>query len=429
MASWRFAIGNAVRLSGVAPVASLASVGDTIYPLTQLGNGETDEPARWARNTSALYGADVDLNRLRASSSRADAPTGWFDFRNLAAGAPGLPANPPDFGNYGGRNPALRFFWPSAQDVDVMPGATVRVRASIYLPSTSNCTAVRLRVIDLWTGRSYDGTGNAWDDADVDVGEQTATNTWLDIDEIIAADSSRRERTRYRVLLEQDSPSFGASSFCYASAFGAAGNPALFPRVTLAAIVGHNIPRDAIVTVKEAGGSGSAITLAPEVPNFMGIQSAQDFQMWRLRVEMPAGTAAFHARPYIGELWLGEIADMTWCPSFPFDLIVEDKGQIRTIGGYGRQYVTSDAARELHDLKMKFKVNGEAGYQQVRNYIESATRFGQDPLLIMPADVLEGAGVLYHARVGNEVSYSRENNVRRSFTLLAIETPFPRVAA
>jgi hypothetical protein len=47
----------------------------------------------------------------------------------------------------------------------------------------------------------------------------------------------------------------------------------------------------------------------------------------------------------------------------------------------------------------------------------------------MPADVLEGAGVLYHARVGNEVSYSRENNVRRSFTLLAIETPFPRVAA
>jgi len=427
MGLWRFAIGNAVRRAASAPVASLASLEDSLFPLSALGNGETDEPARWQRNSSGLYAADIDLNQLASSSPRQDAPTGWFDFLNLANGTPGLPADPPDWGAYGGRNPALRFFGPSAQDIDVMPGEALHVRAGLYLPSASSATAVRLRVIDLWTGRSYDGALNQWDDGDVFIAEQTATDAWLDFNEAIPADADRVERTRYRVLLEQDAASYDATSYCYASAEGASGNPAIFPPLSCAAIVGHNIPRDATVTVQDVGGGGSPITLTPEVPSFYGEGlTPQTFQSWRLTVQMPAGLLSFHERPYIGDLWLGGCVDMAWCPAFPFEVRVADEGQVRVPGGYGREYVFSDSPRETHALKLLFKVNGDAGYWQVRRFLEQATRQGADPMLLLPVDVLEG-DVLYHGKLGNEVSYSRKNNVRREFTLAFNETPFPRV--
>jgi hypothetical protein len=419
--AWRFAIGNALRRAAASPVASLASVSDTLFPLSALGNGYTDEPARWARNAAGLYAADCDLNFLAATSPRADAPTGWFDFLNLVGGTPGLPANPPDWNTYAART-ALRSFRPVAQDVDVMPGEALTVKAGLYLPGTSTATAVRLRVVDLWTGRSYDGSANAWDDADVYVAEQATLNTWLDFSEPIPADVQRRERTTYRILIEQDAPAFDATSYVYASPI------ALFPDVSFAAIVGHNIPKDALVTVREVGGGGTALTLLPDVPSFFDTETAQQFQSWRLRVEMPAGTASFHQRPYVGELWLGSLVDMTWCPAFPFDLDVEDPGQVRVAGGYGREYVFSDAARELSSMKLQFKTNGDAGYYQIRNWLEGATRHGVDPMIVCPVDTLEG-NVLYHGRLGNAVAYSRKNNLRREFALTFDETPFPRVAA
>ncbi len=426
MALWQFAIGNAVQRAAASPVAALSSAEDALFGLSYLGNGLTDEPARWARNASAIYGADVDLNQLAASSSRADAPTGWFDFLNLVEGTPGLPGDPPDFGDHGGRNPSLQFFRPVAQDVDVMPGEVVTVEGGLYLPSGSSATAVRLRVIDLFTGRSYDGTTNAWLDGDYYIAEQTSTDAWLDFAELIAADVDRTERAAYRVLLEQDAASYDSASFVYASANGAAGNPALFPSIGFAAIFGHNLPADATVSVQESGGGGSPIALTPLVPSFFGSASAQAFRSWRLSITMPAGSESYHERPYIGELWLSQVADMTWCPAFPFELTVEDPGQIRSDGGYGRVYVTSDAPRELHGLKLNFKTNGDDGYQQIRRSVMQATRQGADPLVLVPVSTLEGV-VAYHGRMANAVAYARRNNTRREFVVPFQETPFPRV--
>lgn len=420
--AWQFAIGNALTRAAASPVAALASVGDTLFPLSALGNGLTDEPGRWARNASGLYAADCDLNWLASSSPRADAPTGWYDFLNLVAGTPGLPANPPDWNTYAART-ALRLFRPVAQDVDVMPGEALTIRGGLYLPGASTATAVRLRVIDLWTGRSYDGATNAWVDGDVYIAEQLVTNAWLDVTEPVPADVDRRERTRYRVLVEQDAPSFDATSYVYASPL------ALYPDIDFAAIIGHNIPRDAVVTVQDVGALGTALTLTPEVPSFFEhALAAQQYQSWRLTIQMPTGTESFHERPYIGELWLGTLDDLTWCPAFPFDLAVEDPGQVRVQGGYGRVYAFSDAARELSSIKLQFKTNGDAGYYQIRNSLEGATRHGADAMIVCPVSTLEGE-VLYHGQLGNAVAYSRKNNLRREFALTFEETPFPRVVA
>jgi hypothetical protein len=428
MAAWQFAVGNALRRAARAPVAALASVEDDLFPLSALGDGLTDSPARWARNAAGLYAADIDLNMLAETSSRQDAPTGWADFLNAITGTPGLPADPPDWGSYAGRNPALRFFRPVCQDVDVMPGETVTVRAGIYLPAASTATAVRLRVVDAWTGRSYDGTTNAWDDADVAVAEQTATDAWLDFAETIPADVTRRERTRYRVILEDDAGSFDSGSYAYASAQAVAGCPSIVPAVNFCAVVGHGISRDAVVTLTERGGSGTPITLVPEVPSFFATAAAQHHQVWRLRVELPSGSAAWHERPYIGEVWAGTLTDLTWCPAFPFDITVDDPGQVLIAGGYGRTYAVSDAARERSKLKLQFKVHGDAGYEQIRRALSGATRHGIDPLMLVPVAAMEGAGTIFHGHLGDEVAYSRKNNARREFTLTLDETPFPRVA-
>lgn len=432
MGNWQVAVGNGVFRSAVAPVTFGIPQEDPLYPLSNFGLGQPDTAARWERIAApAVYAAVVDLNMLANSSPRADAPTGWADFINAAAGTPGLPANPPVIGSFATRSNVLEFFRPVFQDVPVMPGETVTVSAGLYLPGASTSVAVKLRVLDLSTGKSYDGLTNAWSTLDVRVAQQGVTNTWLDFQETIPADPARLVRGNYRILLEQDSPPHGASTFCYASngtSLLTNGIPAIYPDVDFGAIIGHNIASGSTVTLGDTLGGPAILTLSPIVfPSmFDTAVAASQIQQWRLTISMPTASADFRERPYIGELWLGTIADMAWCPRFPFDLTLGDSGQVRAPGGYGRQNVFSDAVRARARLKMNFEAD-DAGYLQARDFLEGATRHGADPLLIMPVDTLEGADAIYHARLNNEVLYSRVNNQRRRYSLIAEEDPFPRI--
>ena len=431
MGNWQVAVGNGVARSAVAPVTFGIPQEDPLYPLSNFGLGQPDTPALWERiGAPAVYAAVVDLNMLANSSPRADAPLGWADFINAAAGTPGLPANPPVIGTFATRSSVLEFFRPVFQDVPVMPGETVTVSAGLYLPGAGTSVGVKLRVLDLATGKSYDGLTNAWSTLDVRVAQQTTTNTWLDFQEKIPADPARLVRTNYRVLLEQDSPPHGATTFCYASNGTPTitnGIPAIYPDVDFGALIGHNIATGSTVTLGDHLGGPAILTFSPIVfPSMFDTGVASQIQQWRLTISMPTASADFRERPLIGELWLGAVADMAWCPRFPFDLTLGDSGQVRVPGGYGRQNVFSDAARARARLKMNFEAD-DAGYLQARDFLEGATRHGADPLLIMPVDTLEGATAIYHARLNNEVLYSRVNNPRRRYSLVAEEDPFPRI--
>jgi len=432
MGNWQVAVGNGVFRSAVAPVTFGIPQEDPLYPLSNFGLGQPDTAARWERIPApAIYAAVIDLNMLAASSPRADAPLGWADFLNAAAGTPGLPANPPVIGSFATRSNVLQFFRPVFQDVPVMPGETVTVSAGIFRPSAGTSVAVKLRVLDLSTGKSWDGNANAWSINDRFVENQAVVDVWKDFTETIPADPARLVRGNYRVLLEQDSPPHGATTFCYASngtALLTNGLPAIYPDVDFAAIIGHNIASGSVVTLGPHLGGPVILTFSPIVfPSmFDTVVTASQIQQWRLTITMPQASADFRERPFIGELWLGTIADMAWCPRFPFDLSPVDSGQVRALGGYGRQSVFSDATRDRHRLKMNFEAD-EAGYLQARDFLEGATRHGADPLLIMPVDTLEGATAIYHARLNNEVLYSRINNQRRRYSLVAEEDPFPRI--
>jgi len=127
MANWTYSVGNLLTRAPAAPVASGGSLEDPLYPLADLGSGHPDEPSRWRRNDAGDYRAELDLNQLASSSDRADAPTGWADLTNFLEGQAGLPVDPPDYGDYGGRVGVLRAFRPVYQDVTVMPGEDGRI--------------------------------------------------------------------------------------------------------------------------------------------------------------------------------------------------------------------------------------------------------------------------------------------------------------
>ncbi len=425
MASWKFGIGNLVSRAASYPVAVAPAVADTLLPLANLGSGYPDEQGGLQWRDDGAYDLDFDLNLLVASSDRADAPTGWLDLLNYLAGTPGLPANPPDWGNYDGRNPALRFYRPVVQEIDVMPGEQVRLEFGIEWPSAAaGATGVQVRVVDLSTGKAWDGVYNTWTDDGI-VAEQTVGDAWLAVAETIDADPNRTERTIYLVILEPIAAGYGATTYCYASANGAAGSPALFAELDTVAVIGHNLPDDAVVTLVPS--AGTTLTLAPAQPSmFVTGVAAQLVQTWRLSVQMPTGN---QPRPVLGEVWIGKARTMLVGSPIPtFGGEESAPGQLTLEGPRKRKEILADDARPVHEFALSFRAATDAAFRQVRDEVMRLTRFGADPLVLMPGDLFEGTGRIYHGRIEDRLAWTiitpTAGGSARTFAVPFTESPF-----
>jgi hypothetical protein len=391
MASWQFGIGNLARRAPAAPVAVAPAAEDSLLPFTNLANDFPDEQGGFDWRSDGVYDVDFDLNLLAITSSRADAPTGWSDLLLFLAGTPGLPANPPDWGSYGGRTSVLRVFWPSIQDIAVMPGEDLKLKIGLYRPSgAAGATGARVVVTDLWSGKSWDGA--AWVDGGV-LAVQTSTDAWSDVDEEITADTGRTERSTYRVTVEPVAAAYDSTSYVYFSLNGTNGSPALVAEADLVAIIGHNIPDDATVAL-------GATAMSPAFPAFWATAASVYTQTWRLSIDMPSGN---QVRPIVGEVWIGKVRTLLGgSPVLPISITEGDPNQMR---------FTFDTA----------------SYQQARDEVARLTRNGEEPLLLLTSDSFEGAGRLYHGKLGTEVAYSRispgEAEALRSFGWAFEESP------
>lgn len=424
MASWRFSIGNLVSRAVADPVAVSPAAADTLLPLANLGSGYPDEQGGLQWRSDGAYDLDFDLNLLAASSDRSDAPTGWLDLVNLLSGTPGLPANPPDWGNYGARNPALRLYRPVVQEIPVMPGEQVKLEVGIYRPSgAAGATGVQVRVVDTWSGKGWNGS--AWADGGI-LDSQAVADTWKDIAETIDADTSRTERTVYRVIIEPVAASYDATSYVYASANAAAGSPALYAEVDLVALIGHNLPADADVTL-EPQPAGTTLTLTPAQPSMYTVgAAAQIVRTWRLSIQMPSGV---QPRPVLGEVWIGTARTLTVGSPLPTFAGGEDfSGQLRVEGTRKRQEVKGDGGPAGAELELVFRAPDKASWEQVRDEVLRLTRGGEEALLLMPGDRLAGSGRLYHGRTEARVDWSiitpTPTGSARSFALPFVESPF-----
>jgi len=408
--AWRISIGNLAQRAPRDPVAVSPAVSDSILPLGNLATGQPDEQAAFEWRSDGVYKADLDLNLLSQTSSRSDAPTGWRDLLLLLAGTPGLSTNPPDWGTYAGRT-ALRFYRPVVQDIDVMPGEDMKLEAGLYLPAASTATAVRILVIDQWSGKGWDG--GAWASGGV-VATQSSDDVWLVVSSTITADTARTVRSTYRVVIEPVATTYSATTYGYASMNGTSGSPALYAKADMAAFIGHNLPMGATVTI-----GSEAITLAP-ISCFTTF-SAKFLQTWRLDIAMPAGN---QLRPIIGEVWIGRAVTLTRGPQDGVGLSDGDPFQIRVRGAAGRVDVLSDQFIPAQAYTLALRTITDQQYEEWKNTVTRATRFGVDPLLLLPDSNFEGSTRAIHGRVGAVISYTVQRPGFRSFTIEYAESPF-----
>jgi len=427
MADWRFSIGNGVLRAANPPAAVSPAAADADLALSNWRTGYPDQLGAFQWRSDGTYAADLDLNLLAASSERADAPTGWYDLLNYLAGTPGLPANPPDWGTYAART-ALRLFRPVAQDVEVMPGESVRIAGGLYRPAASDATGVEVRVVDLTTGHQYDAGAVGWDD-DGKIDEQTTDDAWKDFAVTISADPSHGERRTYRVVVSPQAGAFSATTYVYASANGGSGSPALFQTIDTFALIGHNLPAGATVSAVPQP-AGTTITLTVGQPSCYAVAAAaQLVQVWRISVSIPAALRPSTPRPIIGEPWLGLVRTMlvgSPIPTFGGD--ESAPGQIRVSGPRKRQEIVPDSARPVTSLELVFRARDDASFRQVRDEIMRLTRFGADPILLLPDALFEGAGRVYHGRVEDRLAWSiitpTSTGSARSFGMPFLESPF-----
>jgi hypothetical protein len=414
MASWRFAVGNLVSRAPAPPAAVSPAAADADLVLANLGSGYPDQQGALQWRSDGTYALDFDLNLLATSSSRADAPTGWADLLNILSGAPGLSAHPPDWGTYAGRT-ALRLYRPEVQDVEVMPGETVMLTVGLYEPAASAATGCRVRVTDLWSGLSWDGA--AWVAGGV-VDLQSVDDTWKDVAEEITPAAGRAERSTYRVTIEPVAGAYDATTYVYAS------GPALFAAVDLCGVIGHNLDAAAVTLVPQP--SGTTLTLTPAQPSMYVVGAAtQLIRTWRLTIQMPAGNAP---RPILGEVWIGTLRTMLVGSPVPtFGGEESSPGQIRVEGPRKRVEVVPDDARAVTSLDLAFLAPNDATFLQIRDEIVRLTRFGADPVLLVPGDRFEGIGRMYHGRIEDRVSWEVEpvsTGSAWSFGMPFTESPF-----
>lgn len=412
--AWKLALGNLITRAPAFGVAA-GSTEDPYFPLSEVGNGYPDDPARWLWESDGIYSADFDLNLFAQSSARADAPTGWRDLVLTLAGTPGLGANPPEVGTFDTRADTVKFYGPIFQDIEVMPGEDLLFEGGLRFPAASAATGVEVLVLNLRTGKQWDGVLNAWNNSADPLGEETVVDTWNDVSEPIVNDST--ERVTYRVILKPVAASYDATTFAYVS------TPAITAAQDFVALVGSNLPVGATVAWDD-GAFPRSIT--PAYPSAFALGTSSSARYWSLDVTMPANTIALHGAPFIGELWAGRLVDLVACPGYPFDIVEGDIAQVRLQGGLGREFVYSELEFPTRAFKMRFKTTNDSQYEDARDSFLRASRYGADPVILVPVDQLEGAGTLWHGRVGPETTFARVGLTRRTFEITLRESPFPR---
>jgi hypothetical protein len=254
---------------------------------------------------------------------------------------------------------------------------------------------------------------------------QLVADAWKDVVDQIDADPARTERSTYSVILEPIAATFDATTYCYASAAGAAGSPAFFAEVDAVAIIGHNLPADADVTLVPQP-AGTTLTLVPAQPSMYVVgAAAQLVQVWRLVIQMPTGN---QPRPILGEVWIG--VARTWLVGSPvptFSGRESTPGQISVEAGKRRE-VVADEARPVQELSLAFRAPDGVSFRQIRDEIMRLTRFGAEPIVLFPQAEFDGAGRVYHGRVADELSWSiitpTATGDARSFGMPFTESPF-----
>ncbi len=409
--AWRISVGNVVSRAPAVMVASGCSV-DADHPLSGLGSGQAIDPARFVLEADGVYAAVLDSNLLAETSARSDAPLGWSDLLLSLAGTPGAHADAPSRSTLGGRAKVVQAKRPLYQDVEIGPGEAAQVLCGLRLPAGSTATRISVLVQDLSTGRLWDQADTEWDDTG-EVGAATS-DAWVDLDVTLDAPEGT-ERTTYRVILLPAAPAFGSTSLVWIS------DPCIVVGQSIVAVVGHNLPDDAVVTWAATGGPTWTLPKGSPTRWYVAASPAV-FRTWTLTITYPTDLAPISRPPEIGELWAGPIDDLA-CPSWPLELTEADLAQSRVVGGGGQITASTTTRRAPRLLSLSFVV-AQTAQAELRDAFVRATRWGVDPAVLIPVSTIDGSVAIHGRLRDSSMTASYQSNSKRAIPLVFSESPF-----
>jgi hypothetical protein len=144
-------------------------------------------------------------------------------------------------------------------------------------------------------------------------------------------------------------------------------------------------------------------------------------QSYTMSIQMPAGN---YQRPRIGELWMGKLTTMLRGADPDIDIKEGDPAQLRVMGASGRQEILSNITRSFSSVLIKIRTFTEAQWNQYKNLLFKGTRYGADPVVVVPPSDLQGSGRVIHGRIGPVIGTKHKDKSWKEFSVDLTESPF-----
>jgi hypothetical protein len=415
--------GAGYGLSATGPECSAAM--DASYPLANLYDGRPATPGRLAAASTGFYvrfpnnlvsNGDFEQSFLpgwTASSATLTSETGAGYFHK---GAKSMKVVTSSAG--GG----------AYQDITVRAGEYLQLWAAIRSDG-SNAARVTVRLLDTYQDLNSSGAWAAY--GTFAMTRTTATMAAITpvTFQVPSFNTLGKATATVRILLT------GAANAqtCYFD------EVLVVPGINFAGVFGHG-----------SIGSGAGLTLATSGASYWHSASASDdfgaannaafarqaahilkttmlyepFPYVRVHPGAAYGTYTSLAAPWIGELVVGQVADLARNPDYPVAIEYREPN-VRMATAAGSQWVLPRGAAPTRKVTLSFAYASEAQYVDARDNLMGMSRAGAYPVVLIPTETDSGEAIF--GRLEDSTTFRRDNLVQRIAEFIVVEEAFPWV--
>lgn len=363
----------------------------------------------------------VQTNLVTNGGFETSTLSGWTS-ENSGAGV--APAEETGGGNYRsgsksvylstgfGASPVSRVY----QDITANAGESIKVSAWVKTSSTNHAGAVYL--LNLKTGKYYNGSTNAWTASPAAIGSSTATS-FTEITETLTVedfDTCRADTVTLRLSLELIASGVFSGGVYFDDVL-------VVPGVNFASIHGHNYgPVSPLVQSSDDASSWTTRgTMTIQRPAFYKVLDATYYhEYWQIKL---SGTN--HDAPYTGEAVLGQYTTCATSPMWGIPKTRNTPG-VRTRGPSGRPHVYSYATDPPQDIALTFSARTAAAAKELADGLWLRSGQGLYPVVLVPIDTETD---VYFGRFMDPVTVERPFQGIYETTLSLVGDPFPTVGA
>jgi hypothetical protein len=407
--------------SGATGVACSATV-DSSYPLSSIYDGRSAFPMKLSAATTGFFVSWP--NSLVANGDMEQGTTGWTTNSVTATSETGA-------GNYHKGSKSLKLVATvtggyAYQRVTVQAGEYLQIWAAAKSDGT-NYALVRVKCLDTGQYVKDDGTWYASSTAVMNKTGNTMTAFTPVTFRVPTFAEIGRATATLEILLQVGTN--GAT--CYFD------EVLLVPGIDWVSLHGHGLDASTGLAFETHGASywhspaahsisfGSATNAALKAQTCAIQNTSRVYDPFPGVYFYPGGaygTYTTMAAPWLGELVVGQSADLTCAPDYPVSIEYQD-AQERATTAQGGQYVYSHAARPRRVLGLSWRFRNDAEFQQVRDTFFQGSSAGRYPMVVLPTET--DPDVVVYGRCAEGLLTSRVSYAIRTGEMEIVEEPLP----